>query len=503
MTRIRNADEFLIKFRETKAKYAHIYFPLIEEVRRQYTQKGSSPPSSIDESLEAHGRAYVINAMLEALNWRLDTSPEDGLPNLIPESPIRSVQRGTTRFLDYLGLERQVDRPLLIVETKRLSARLPQLAKAVDRPPYAEIISRGLSGARLTEEWNKWLSDLADYASSVTQQTGTVPRRIVLTNGDWLILFLDPADAFLETGTRSSNRIIVFEKDKPQDIESRAYELFENLEHQRVLGETRELEPGDLLFHVLGSDIDEVMHGLHLWYNEDPGGYKPRPAVKVAPVLFLQSRYGAWFRVETPTTDYPLPYRTSELRGHLIEVHGAAEHLLRDILFRLGRKLAPTPLSMHYERDRKAFGTFPGVQPYNNYLGVARGKEEYIMMTGDKTHYLMPEPTVSDCQYHDYAKSNAEGKASNPATYSRMMDPRSFFHSPEIHHCTHRDVDLAKATQISAGNMDRCGNRSGQIGQAFCEIYRFETHLCCRTCVFESVCTKAHLVFILPCRRSE
>ena len=33
----------------------------------------------------------------------------------------------------------------------------------------------------------------------------------------------------------------------------------------------------------------------------------------------------------------------------------------------------------------------------------------------------------------------------------------------------------------------------------FCEIGRFEWHLCCRTCAFEEVCTKAE-VFHLPCQ---
>ena len=501
MTRVRNADEFVQNFRRAKSNYDRIYSPLIAEVRRQYAQRGSAPPSSVDESLEAHNRIYVINTMLEALNWRLNTSVENGLPNLLPETPVRSIQRRTVRFLDYLGFERAVDRPLVIIEVKRPSEQLPKLVKLADSPSYAEVISRGLAGGLLAAEWNKWLNDLADYVRSVTEQTGRTPRRVVLTNGKWLILFLDPYDAFLEDGKRSASRILVFENQ--HEIENRAMEVFRHLEHQRVLGETHELEPGELLFFVLSSEICRVMHGLHLWYYEDPGGYKPRPAIKVAPVLFLQSHYGAWLRLEIPTNDYPLPHRRSELQGHLTEVDRAAQNLLRDISDRLGRHFVPTSLSVHYEQEGESFTVFPGVQPHYSRLAVASGMEEYIVMTGDKTHYLMPEPTVQNCPYHDWVKSNAEGKASGSATHSPMVYPRSFFCSPEVHHCSHRDVKIAKSTQITAGNRDRCGNRSGEEGQAFCEIYRFETHLCCRTCVFEDVCTKANEVFILPCRRTE
>jgi len=70
----------------------------------------------------------------------------------------------------------------------------------------------------------------------------------------------------------------------------------------------------------------------------------------------------------------------------------------------------------------------------------------------------------------------------------------------EPHHCAHRDVISAKGTPITPANRSQCGPRSGRDGQAFCEIWRFEQHLCCRTCAFEEVCLKV-AVFQLPCRR--
>src|SRR4030095_15094831 len=92
-----------------------------------------------------------------ALNWRLDAKPEDGLPNLIPEAPIASEEKGTTRFLDYLGFERQTNSPLLIVETKRPSSGLPQLVTPFDSSSDPEIISRGLAGEPLMGQWPEWL----------------------------------------------------------------------------------------------------------------------------------------------------------------------------------------------------------------------------------------------------------------------------------------------------------------------------------------------------------
>jgi hypothetical protein len=121
------------------------------------------------------------------------------------------------------------------------------------------------------------------------------------------------------------------------------------------------------------------------------------------------------------------------------------------------------------------------------------------VVTGDKTHYLSPEPSVSQCPHHSWGKSHAMGVACNPSPIlNRSITPRSFFFSDEVHYCAHRDVTAAKSSQLATANRIRCGARSGENSQAFCEIWRFETHLCCRTCAFEEVCTKAE-VFHLPC----
>jgi hypothetical protein len=163
MSRVRNADEFLLSFRRISVDYQRLFAPRIEQIRRTYS--GKPEGDLVDQSLEAHARAYVVNALLAALNWRLDARPEDGLPNLIPEAPICSDERGSIRFLDYLGLERQTGIPLLIVETKRPNARLPHIQGSTASIP--EVVSRGLADNKLSGEWNKWLLDLRDYVRSV------------------------------------------------------------------------------------------------------------------------------------------------------------------------------------------------------------------------------------------------------------------------------------------------------------------------------------------------
>jgi hypothetical protein len=175
-----------------------------------------------------------------------------------------------------------------------------------------------------------------------------------------------------------------------------------------------------------------------------------------------------------------------------LAVQKAALLMLDQVNAALGTCLRASPLSKHYE-DEESFSPIRRV--------VECRKDEFLVVTGDKTHYLLPEPSVAQCPHHDWGQSHTAGVASDHGPIMvRSIAPRSFFISTEGHHCAHRDVTTAKAHQITAENQMRCGLRSGQESDAFCEIWRFEAHLCCRTCAFEDVCTKAE-VFHLPCRR--
>jgi hypothetical protein len=233
------------------------------------------------------------------------------------------------------------------------------------------------------------------------------------------------------------------------------------------------------------------MHGLRLRYIEQHDIYRYSPVIKVAPVIFIRLQYGTWLRVETPPREYELPHNSDRLSQHLDELERAARDLLDGINRRLGTSLQPFPLSRHYE-DEDGFEMIHGV--------VECDENEYLVVTGETTHYLLSQPSVPDCPYHDWTACSRAGVASNPGPIvARSTSPRSFFVSEEPHHCAHCDVSSAKAALIAIANRPRCGPRSGQDGQAFCEIWRFEQHLCCRTCVFEEVCSKA-TVFQLPCR---
>jgi hypothetical protein len=502
VSRSRNAVDFRTAFLGAKSKYDYVFRDRID---RLHAKLDKPSKVAVDDSLEYHSRCFIINTLLEGLNWRLNAKPQDGLPNVLPETAVRSEASGTRRFLDYLGFERETLKPLLVVEAKRLKAPLPVLAtlpkpgtRGVPVLPdetlmgYSMAISQGLVGDKLSGEWNQWLRDLKDYILSIRRRTPEIPRRVVLTNGEWLILFLQPSDAFLQDDDHPCppEAILVF-KDA-NEIANRSAELCRFLEHQHVLDEVPFLAPGDIAFHVTGPSVRTAMHGLRLRYEQSHALKVPSPIIHVAPVVILRTELGATIRVENPDEQFELPHAREQLGVHLTTVASAAQKLLRDIGDRLERPLTPAAIEDHFN-DPQSFGARKTV--------TRSSGDEYFLVTGQHTHYFRAEPSVPDCPYHEWGKSNSEAVAAPPApiTISSVKD-RSFFFSGQTHHCAHAHVLQAKSNEITAANRTRCGPRSGEDGEPFCEIWSFEQRLCCRTCAFETVCTKTQ-VFRLPCER--
>ena len=518
MSRVRNAEDFLQEYRRIRFQYDDLYLPRIEAIRVSYSDNpaGSTPPS-VDNALEAHLREYVVNAFLRSLNWRMDVSVEDGMPNLIPEVPIASSLDETTKFLDYLGTERGGSDPLLIVESKRPRSPLPKRkaasgkssATAMADETLGSIISAGLGGAELSGDWNEWLDTLKDYVQSAYDQRGKVPRRVVLTSGRWLIIFTDPANSFLSGGTRDPEKILAFTAEGDDEgnrdlIEQNYGEIFNWLENQRVLDEIPPLTVAEVTFYIDPDDIDRILHGLQVLYIEQPDFHEGpsvalsvSPIIRVMPIIFLHSRFGAWLRVYSDRK-IAIPHVNGELANHLKEVDEIATALLEDINTRLGTNFTPETIESHFESPHD-FDVLRGVvEKPKNYPHY----DEHVVVTGQHTHYFRLEPTVPDCPDHDWGNSNRENRAVLVSIQRRSTEPRAFFMSTETHHCAHRDVDAAKSSQITPANRDKCGARSGDNYDAFCELWRFEKRLCCRTCIFENVCTKAP-VFTLPCHRQE
>lgn len=499
MSQVRNATDFLLRLEDIDRTYKVRLGQVYDRQRELLTSiaTGATPGTPRSIVLEAHIRQHFIDEVLAALNWAL--RPQSDLPSqLSVEVPIRSQERRTVRFFDYLGVEVNTFRPLLLVETKRPNSLPPERHNMAEEvgDSYAGAVAAGLRGYRLRGEWNEWLETLRDYVDSLKAQTNHVPQRVVITDGDWLVIFLDPADAFLPDGTKDPNFIAVFSS---RDEVKRCHaQCFGYLEYHAVLGQAPALAPGDVPFYVRPEDLERVTYGVRLLYEDQQTLYDgPSPSIRVAPMLFMRLRQGAWIRVEG-SRDYVVPHDSHDLICHLLEVERCAKDLLDGTANALGTELVPTSLAAHYS-DPDVFSGLKGVAVEDTFC--AGTATRYVVVTGSHAHYLRGSPSVPNCPYHDWHRCREKGVAPHqiPVLTPRTRDPRSLFKSGMLHHCAHRDVFAAKSTQITAYNRDRCGPRSSPDNAPFCEVYSFEQHLCCRTCAFEEVCTRAE-VFHLPCQ---
>lgn len=512
MTCVLNANDFLLEMRRIRGRYEDEYQKLLNDIRHQLTQTVSPDEENEvleqlikreeDTALEAHIRQYLIDPFFRALNWKFESS------NIIPEAPVRAsistneIAHGKVKFLDYFGIESETQKALLIVEAKAPEKYLPRekyQRKAITESSVRETLLNHLNSptdSKLTDEWKEWLDTLHVYVQSVKKQSGVAPGRVVSTNGKWLILFANPEQTFLDSSISSSADIYIY-KDF-EALENRANEIFQLLEYKNVLrnilGKTPSLSLGEVAFELQPSLIESTIHGLKILYIEEPGFFDASPVIKVMPILLIRTKQGAWFRIESKQEER-IPHNVKELPDHLNKIEIIAIDLLSEINEKLAETLTITSLTDYYSSQ----------DIFSNLKGVSKLSEQpnlFIVVTGENTHYFLKEPTVPGCPYHDWQKIHNNGDASeNPFIVKRSIKPRAFFISGEQHHCSHQEVHIAKSSQITPRNRDRCGLRSGKDHEAFCEIWDFETHLCCRTCAFEEVCTKAQ-VFQLPCERS-
>jgi hypothetical protein len=138
----RNADSFKERLREV--------FQAAQEVRATLDEVATAgnvdPEETVagaaqirkKEWLECHARDFVLDHLLAALNWQ-KTPTLDATPyvqaNLVIEQPpdvggqprrkLKPSDKEKRKRMDYLGYERDTDRPLLVLEAKRPELQLP------------------------------------------------------------------------------------------------------------------------------------------------------------------------------------------------------------------------------------------------------------------------------------------------------------------------------------------------------------------------------------------
>jgi len=489
----RNAGEFRDAFGKVKQEFKTRHERKLQGIAAVYAGEEAEASRRVLE----HGlRVYLLDGFLHALNWNL-FGTEYASATLVPEVTVESLERRTARRMDYLGVQSGTDRPLLDLEAKRPSP-LPGKLVLSDAPPstsfkqeFVETVSQAMPSVRdgrpqdskIGADWCESLSALRDYARSVHARVGSAPRRSVISDGAWLLVFTDPHKSFVEDDSNPALLQAFFLDYLDSDFK----DVFDLLEYQRVLGETAPLSPAQLPFHINATQISHALHGVRVLRTRKPSIFHAAPQVLVQPLLFIRTLLGGWLSVED-RSEFSLPADEANLTQHLQDVGHRAASLREDVEQRLTTTLTIQTLENHYE-DAAAFATLPAVRFERN-----AHDQQLLVVTGRSSHYLQLRPTVEGCPYHEWLLDT--GTAAK--IFSSSVAPPAHFPAGSAHHCAHRDVADIKAAQITDQNRAQIGPRSPASGDAFCEIWTFEQFLCCRTCVFQNVCSKA-VVFRLPC----
>lgn len=520
MTRCWNADDFQGEL--TKL------FRASDQMRAALEQLAPKPNAENERKaledrvkywLECHTRDFCLDHLLAALNWQLSPSldaQEYITANLVIEqSPdpggrvrIRDELSERSRRMDYLGHDRATDEPLLVVEAKRPSVSLPGTTPSLASPEAHDVgrdIAKALRKLKAGEEipkrllngdWREAIAQIRNYCRTIKEARKTWPRKAVLANGDWLIIFADPENAFgSDAGTEIQPHLILVFESRSSMLQHYAL-LWSQLEYSALGTVDRPVFVGQVGFVADPTMLETCSHGVRVSYTVKSTNFRRAPLLSVSPILFVRGRGGGFVQVASSAdVEIPIDLDASMIE-HVRTVREVGQALKRELEDRVlgGRALGLVSVQSHCA-DSDALRLRPLVQPLPH-----RDGEAFLVLTGEPSHFILEGEDFAQCPHHRFASSHADGVAQQPGPVLESgLNPKSYLVDGSRHHCTHREVFAIKREQVTEANRGRCGHRGTAVGNAFCEVWRFEEFLCCRSCVFHSVCAQAQ-AFALPCK---
>jgi hypothetical protein len=473
------ASNFKNRLQEILATYDGRWLP---HIAAEFAAARKQPDAEMqgrgrEVAIEAHARTYVINPVLNALGWQLDhpgrVLVEAGVDGL------QSDENANRCFLDYHGREFRNGEAisLLLVEAKRPSASLPMPGRegVPERLRRAlQDINRGATVRSVNAEWSEWLSTLVTYVGRIKAAHGAAPHSVLITNGDWFVIFTSIDRSLLSTDVKAQDILVLEDHAAVNGKSDAVYGLLAYSElsptippqHPAMLDR---YTPG--MTRIPVTFLCEVSHTRH-------GYLQPAIAIKVSSLV--QGLNGGWIRFELEHNPIFVVLHHDRVDDDNEEIQRRAMALL-DELRRYAPRGAAIELIPAKEYERIASDTDAALTPIGAGLDLLEGTVDtlftetvgfpntvYHCVTGDKPHYIERRATYDACEYHEWSKSNASGNAQGAAILSPSLDPRAFFPTNTHYHCAHRGVHELRANK--------------------CVIGRLEQYLCCQQCTFFTRC---------------
>lgn len=412
---------------------------------------------------EAQVRKYIIDPMLEALGWKLD-APAD----MIVEAGVEPLDDSShRRFLDYFGAGRiDACQASLLVEAKRLSHELPTHDEGMD---LKQVIADALKVAQkaksstkvrgkrgpLSAEWLDVLTTLFDYVERLASGEHGTPRKVLLTNGEWLIVFTDPVKTLVRKEIATNDLLVV---SNLQEAGETAVALFAQLSFESLTEDLQEQNVVDLCRFV-ASDGDPLPAAFAVDISTAELG--KRPLMGVLPAIAVQVPGGGWLRFMNPAFEQHVLRSEAELANDMHAIHEQTETLLAKLRAQRDLRLV----------DAVALeSTIPKVPKFPSTRLLRRvADNRFVMYLGENTHPFVDPGAFAGCPYHSYGAAFKEGVAASAAPILRpSTEPPAYFPSGSTRHCAHGGVHALRAKK--------------------CAIQGMDSFLCCRACALKSRC---------------
>lgn len=122
----------------------------------------------------------------------------------------------------------------------------------------------------------------------------------------------------------------------------------------------------------------------------------------------------------------------------------------------------------------------PITERANQTINHLDSAHHWVLITGKATHFLKAAPEIA-CRFHRWKECHAEGEADDTGAISmpRTGRPRSFFIDEQPHHCAHQGIQDRRETR--------------------CQIPLIDERICCKSCLFATVCWPSSQRPPLPC----
>ncbi len=414
-----------------------------------------------DVALEAHVRQYLLDRALVALGWATGTAER-----MVVEDSVRSMDgRGHRRRLDYYGRDSNDRRSLLVVEAKRPSVKLPFGRHSLDERfcdfANAVLKSKDSQVSGLTK-WHDILASSFDYIRSVAESNGAAPVRMVISNGDWFIVFSD-LDNVVDGIPIVPSQLAVFADFR--EVQHRFEHFYRLLAYSDLACIVPPQTPGALIDFVPASEEVVYTRIVDVSYSHH-GRRQPLISICVG-VNVLVPPYG-WILFQKRYSDQfvILNSRPSNSIHEIDLIERRASELIAELSLKHRLCLA----SVEQTEDLlQRYGHRSDLLDFGQSDSSFTSQKIYRLVTRDEVQFVVKDPSHDRCAFHNWGDCRRAGNAvgAEPIV-TPSFEKRSYFTSGSPFHCAHNVIQVTR---------DRV-----------CRLSGFERHLCCRRCAFLQQC---------------